>query len=221
MAAKNNNVKRIVFAASSSTYGDSKDLPKIEDSIGKPLSPYAVTKLVNEIYADVFYKTYGIEYIGLRYFNVFGEKQDPYGSYAAVIPIFIRDLINHTSPTINGDGSFSRDFTYIDNVIQANKKALFTNNKKSLNQIYNIACGKKTTLNELYSKISQLLSEYSNLVKNIKPKYGEERLGDVPHSLASIDKAREFLGYIPEFSVEDGLKKSINWYWNYFNDKDG
>ena len=212
VAARDAKVKRFIFAASSSTYGDSKTLPKVEDVIGKPLSPYAVTKLVDELYADVFAKTYGMEYIGLRYFNVFGRRQDPHGAYAAVIPLFVKQFMNHQSPTINGDGEYSRDFTYIDNVIQANFLALETSNKDALNQIYNVAFGDSTTLNQLVYYMKLFLSEYDPKIANIQVVYGPNRAGDIPHSLACIDKAKNLLGYIPKFSLTDGLKEAIIWY---------
>lgn len=212
-ASKEANVKRFVYACSSSTYGDSTSMPKVEDIIGKPLSPYAVTKYVNELYADVFHKSYGLNTIGLRYFNVFGRKQDPNGMYAAVIPKFVSQLINHESPIINGDGEFSRDFTYIDNVIQANLLALTTQNKEALNTIYNIAFGGRITLNELVNHIKHYLSEYDSSINNISIQYGSPRAGDIPHSFASIDKAKSLLGYLPEYDVEKGLKKAVEWYW--------
>ncbi|ADY30457.1 SDR family oxidoreductase [Cellulophaga lytica] len=214
VAARDAKVKRFVFAASSSTYGDSTDLPKIENVIGKPLSPYAITKYVNELYADVFSKTYGMETIGLRYFNVFGRKQDPNGAYAAVIPKFVMQFMSHKSPTINGDGSFSRDFTYIDNVIEMNVRALTTNNKKALNTIYNVAYGERTNLNELVNLLRDNLSEFDPKIKDIKIEYGATRQGDVPHSLASIEKAKNLLGYNPQFDIKKGLKEAVTWYWN-------
>lgn len=213
VASRDAEVKRFVFAASSSTYGDSKSLPKVEDVIGKPLSPYAITKYVNELYADVFAKTYGMEYIGLRYFNVFGRRQDPNGAYAAVIPLFVKKFMNHESPNINGDGEFSRDFTYIDNVIQMNKLALFTDNKEAINQIYNTAFGERTTLNMLVDYLKEFLSEYDKKIKTIMPTYGPNRAGDIPHSLASIEKAKELLNYAPLFSMKEGLKEACKWYW--------
>ncbi len=212
VAAKNEKVTRFVYAASSSTYGDSKELPKVEENIGKPLSPYAITKYVNELYADVFAKTYGMEIIGLRYFNVFGRRQDPDGAYAAVIPKFVKMLINHEAPVINGDGSFSRDFTYIDNVIQANELAALTSNTDSINQVYNVACGNSTSLNEMVTLLKMYLSEYDRKIADIVPIYGEQRVGDISHSLASIDKAKTLLGYTPEYNFEEGLKKAVKWY---------
>lgn len=213
MAAKEAKVKRFVYAASSSTYGDSEALPKEEDIIGKPLSPYAITKYVNELYADVFSKTYGIETIGLRYFNVFGRNQDPNGAYAAVIPKFVKQLINLESPIINGDGNYSRDFTYIDNVIQMNELALLTNSKDAVNTVYNAACGDRTTLNDLVAYLKEFLSLYNSEIKEIKVIYGANRVGDIPHSLASIEKAKKELGYNPKYSLKEGLKESVKWYW--------
>jgi UDP-N-acetylglucosamine/UDP-N-acetylgalactosamine 4-epimerase len=207
-AAKNAGVQRVVFAASSSTYGDSESLPKIEHTIGKPLSPYAVTKYVMELYADVFYKTYGLQTIGLRYFNVFGPNQSPTGAYAAVIPLFMNAVINNEAPVINGDGSNSRDFTYIDNVVQANIQALFTTNTEAINQIFNIAFGQSTTLNELFFSIAACANS------TIQPNYGPNRIGDIPHSLANIDKARKLLGYDPKISVQDGIAIAFEWYKN-------
>ena len=214
IASRNANVKRFIYAASSSTYGDSEKLPKIEEVIGKPLSPYAVTKYVNELYADVFSKTYGMETIGLRYFNVFGRNQDPNGAYAAVIPKFVAQFLNHESPVINGDGNFSRDFTYIDNVIQMNELAMLTENKSAINTVYNTAFGERTTLNELVNSLREFLSTYDNEIANVPIIYGENRIGDIPHSLASIEKAKELLNYQPKFSMREGLKEAVNWYWN-------
>ena len=213
VAARDAKVKRFVYAASSSTYGDSTNMPKVEDIIGKPLSPYAITKYVNELYADVFSKTYGIETIGLRYFNVFGRKQDPDGAYAAVIPKFVMQLMKHESPVINGDGSFSRDFTYIDNVIQMNVRAMVTDNQAALNTVYNTAFGERTDLNELTQLLKEYLSEFDPEIKNIKNNYGPTRAGDVPHSLASIDKAKQLLGYDPQYDIKSGLKEAVKWYW--------
>lgn len=212
-ASRDAKVKRFVYAASSSTYGDSEILPKEEDVIGRPLSPYAVTKYVNELYADVFSKVYGIECIGLRYFNVFGQKQDPNGVYAAVIPLFIKQLINHQSPLINGDGEYSRDFTYIDNVIQMNLIALTTENHNAINTIYNTAFGDRTTLNQLIGYLKEFLSEFDPMIKNIEIIHGPNRSGDIPHSLASIKKAQNLLGYSPKYNLRDGLKEAIQWYW--------
>lgn len=213
IAARDAGIKRFVYAASSSTYGDSINLPKMEDIIGKPLSPYAITKYVGELYADVFSKTFGMECIGLRYFNVFGRRQDPAGAYAAVIPKFIDTLINHHSPVINGDGSFSRDFTYVDNVIQINKLAMFTTEQSALNQVYNVAFGQSSTLNELYFEIRNNLMSLDPEIGKLKPTYGPSRKGDIPHSLASIEKAKRLLNYAPEYSLEKGLAETVTWYW--------
>lgn len=214
VAARDAGVKRFVYAASSSTYGDSEGLPKVEDKIGNPLSPYAITKYVNELYADIFSRAYGFDCIGLRYFNVFGRKQDPNGAYAAVIPKFVQQFIGHESPVINGDGSFSRDFTYIDNVIEINIKALVCKKPEALNQVYNVAFGERTSLNELTGLLKEYLSEYDAEIASIGVKYGPERKGDVPHSLASTEKARNLLNYDPEFDFKSGLKEAVNWYWN-------
>ncbi|CAI9430258.1 dTDP-glucose 4,6-dehydratase [Candidatus Ornithobacterium hominis] len=213
VAARDNGVKRFVYAASSSTYGDSIALPKIEDKIGKPLSPYAVTKLVNEVYADVFYKTYGLNSIGLRYFNVFGRRQDPNGAYAAVIPKFVLQFMQHKSPTINGDGTFSRDFTYIDNVIQMNLRAIETENEAAFNEVYNTAVGDRTSIKGMAELLRTYLSEYDAEIANVEILYGPNRKGDVPHSLASIDKAKEKLGYEPTHIFQEGLKEAVAWYW--------
>ena len=215
VATRDEGIKRFVYAASSSTYGDSESLPKVEHVIGKPLSPYAITKYVSELYADVFAKTYEMECIGLRYFNVFGRRQDPKGAYAAVIPKFTALLLNHEGPIINGDGSFSRDFTYIDNVIQINKLALFTKNREALNQVYNVAFGESSTLNELFDEIKANLSKYDYKINSIKSIHGPKRKGDIPHSLASIEKAKRLLNYTPEYSLKDGLKKAMQWYWEH------
>ena len=215
VAARDAKVKRFVYAASSSTYGDSESLPKIEDKIGKPLSPYAITKYVNELYADIFNKTYGLNTIGLRYFNVFGRKQDPNGAYAAVIPKFVIQFLNYESPVINGDGSYSRDFTYIDNVIQMNMLALTTKNKEALNEVYNVAYGQRTDLNELVNLLKEYLSGFDSKIKDVEIKYGPNRIGDVPHSLASIEKAEKELGYNPKFDIKSGLKEAVKWYWKY------
>lgn len=215
VAARDTGVRRFVFAASSSTYGDSTSLPKVEEVIGRPLSPYAVTKYVNELYADVFARTYGMEYIGLRYFNVFGRRQDPFGGYAAVIPLFVKKLMAHESPTINGDGEYSRDFTYIDNVIQMNMRALTTTCPEAVNQIYNTAFGERTTLNQLVDFLKEALAAYDPAIALIEPVYGPNRAGDIPHSLACVDKARRLLGYAPEFSMKDGLKEAVKWYWEH------
>ncbi len=214
VAARDAGVKRMVYAASSSTYGDSKSLPKVEDVIGKPLSPYAITKYVNELYADVFAKTYGVELIGLRYFNVFGRRQDPNGAYAAVIPLFVKQFINHEVPNINGDGEYSRDFTYIKNVVQMNMRAIETTNPEAVNQVYNTAFGERTTLNQLVSYIKEFLGTYDAKILNIEATHGANRAGDIPHSLANVDKAKTLLGYDPQYSMRDGLKEAIEWYWN-------
>ena len=213
VASRDNGVKRFVFAASSSTYGDSESMPKVEDIIGKPLSPYAITKYVNELYADVFSKTYGLETIGLRYFNVFGRKQDPNGAYAAVIPKFVSQLMNGESPVINGDGNYSRDFTYIDNVIQANLLSLVTTNEKAINTVYNVAYGGRNTLNDLMGYLKEYLSKFDAKISNIEVIYGPIRVGDIPHSHASVTKAKENLNYNPQFSLQKGLKEAVKWYW--------
>ena len=213
VAARDAGIKRFVFAASSSTYGDSKSLPKVEDVIGKPLSPYAITKYVDELYADVFARTYGIEYIGLRYFNVFGRRQDPFGAYAAVIPLFVKNFMNHEAPNINGDGEYSRDFTYIDNVIQMNMLALTTNKPEAVNQIYNTAFGEHTTLNQLVTYLKEYLSDFDLEIAKVEPTYGPNREGDIPYSLACVDKAKQLLEYEPKFSLKQGLKEAVKWYW--------
>lgn len=213
IAARDAGVKRYVYAASSSTYGDSKSLPKVEDVIGKPLSPYAITKFVNELYADVFAKTYGMECIGLRYFNVFGRRQDPNGAYAAVIPLFVKKFMNHEAPNINGDGEYSRDFTYIKNVVQMNLLALETTNSEAINQVYNTAFGERTTLNQLANYLKEFLGEFDSEILKIEPTHGPNRAGDIPHSLACVDKAKNLLGYHPEYSMRDGLKEAVAWYW--------
>lgn len=214
VAARDAGVKRFIYAASSSTYGDSKSLPKVEDVIGKPLSPYAITKYVDELYADVFARTYGMECIGLRYFNVFGRRQDPNGAYAAVIPLFVKKLMKHESPVINGDGEYSRDFTYVDNVIQMNVRAMETSNPEAVNQVYNTAYGERTTLNQLVEYLKEYLSNFDPAIATIEIQHGPNRKGDIPHSLANIDKAKRLLGYNPQFSMKDGLKEAVNWYWN-------
>jgi len=213
-ASRDSGVKRFIYAASSSTYGDSEALPKVEDEIGKPLSPYAITKYVNELYADVFSKTYDLETIGLRYFNVFGRKQDPNGAYAAVIPKFVSQFMAGESPVINGNGEFSRDFTYIDNVIQANLLSITTNNKEAINTVYNVAFGERNTLKDLVELLKKQLTEFDSKIKDIQVIYGPNRVGDIPHSLASIDKAKNLLAYNPKFSLEKGLKEAVSWYWN-------
>ena len=213
-ACKEAGVKKMVYAASSSTYGDSATLPKVEHVIGKPLSPYAITKYVNELYADVFYKTYGLNTVGLRYFNVFGRKQDPNGAYAAVIPLFTKKLMNKESPVINGDGTYSRDFTYIDNVIQANERAMLSESPDAVNTVFNVAYGDRTDLNMLVDLLKKSLSRYDQEIADIETHYGPLRAGDVPHSLASIEKARSILGYDPQFNLESGIDAAIDWYWN-------
>ena len=213
VASRDNGVKRFVYAASSSTYGDSESMPKVEHIIGKPLSPYAITKYVNELYADIFSKTYGLETIGLRYFNVFGRKQDPNGAYAAVIPKFVSQLMKGESPVINGDGNYSRDFTYIDNVIQANLLSLITTNEKAINTVYNVAYGDRNTLNDLMGYLKEYLSDFDSKISNIEVIHGPNREGDIPHSHASIDKAKELLNYNPKFSLQKGLKEAVKWYW--------
>jgi UDP-N-acetylglucosamine 4-epimerase len=212
IAARDAKVDRVVYAASSSTYGDSTSLPKVEDVIGKPLSPYAITKYVCELYADVFKKTYGLDTIGLRYFNVFGPKQDPDGAYAAVIPKFVQQFLAHESPVINGDGTFSRDFTYIENVLQINSLALSTTNTHALNQVYNVAYGESTTLNEIVTQLKTNLALFDPSVAEVDVIYGPERAGDIPHSLASVDKARRLLDYAPSHSLSEGLKLTVEWY---------
>ena len=205
-AARENKIKRIVYAASSSTYGDHPGLPKVEEKIGSPISPYGVTKLVNELYAKVFAELYNMEFVGLRYFNVYGPQQNPAGPYAAVIPLFIKALLDESSPVINGAGDSSRDFTFVEDVVQANLLALFTDNPNALNQVYNIAKGEQTTLNELFDRLKEISG------KNIKPIHGPERNGDIKHSLADISKAKRLLGYDPATSPAEGLKKTFDWY---------
>ena len=207
-AAKEKNVKRVVYAASSSTYGDHPGLPKVEDQIGKPLSPYAVTKYVNELYAQVYANLYKLELIGLRYFNIFGPRQNPKGPYAAVIPLFLKALLENKPPVINGDGAHSRDFTFVDNAVQANIAAMFTDNAKAVNQVYNIACGQQTSLLELFNALKQQAKS------SLDPVFGPERAGDVKHSLADISKAKNLLGYSPSVSVQEGLKTTFDWYKN-------
>lgn len=215
VAARDARVKRFVYAASSSTYGDSEALPKVEEVIGKPLSPYAITKYVNELYAGIFSSTYGMETIGLRYFNVFGRRQDPAGAYAAVIPKFVMQFMNHESPVINGDGQFSRDFTYIDNVVQMNALALQTTRPEAVNTVYNTAYGDRTTLQDMVYLLRTFLAEYDPVIAQIPVVYGPPRAGDIPHSLASIEKAQRLLGYQPQFSFAQGLKEAVAWYWNH------
>lgn len=207
-AAKEKNIKRVVYAASSSTYGDHPGLPKVEDVIGKPLSPYAVTKYVNELYAQVYADLYEMQFIGLRYFNIFGPRQNPQGPYAAVVPLFIKALLENKSPIINGDGSHSRDFTFVDNAAQANMLSLFTDNEKAVNQVYNIACGQQTSLLELFNYLKQ---ETGN---NLEPVHGPERQGDVRHSLADISKAKKLMAYEPVISIRKGLQETFDWYKN-------
>lgn len=214
VAARDAGVKRFIYAASSSTYGDSESLPKVEDVIGKPLSPYAITKYVNELYADIFSKTYGLETVGLRYFNVFGRRQDPNGAYAAVIPLFVKKFMNHESPVINGAGDYSRDFTYVDNVIQMNERAMTTDNPNAINTVYNTAVGDRTTLNQLVGYLKEFLTEYDGEIAKVEILHGPNRQGDIPHSLASIDKARQLLGYEPTHVIREGLKEAVKWYWD-------
>jgi UDP-N-acetylglucosamine 4-epimerase len=218
-AAKNAKVKRFVYACSSSTYGDHKTMPKVEEHIGNPLSPYAVTKYVNELYATVFSNLYDIQTIGLRYFNVFGPNQDPNGEYAAAIPRFIKAFINHKSPVIYGDGEQSRDFTHVENVIQINLLAAICDNPEAVNKVYNVAYGERTSVNELIGLIRNALSAYDQSILEVNAIYADERPGDVKHSWASIDKARSLLDYQPEYSMKQGLDKAISWYWEYFKDK--
>lgn len=213
VAARDAKVKRFIYAASSSTYGDSEALPKVEEVIGKPLSPYAITKYVNELYAGIFSSTYGLETIGLRYFNVFGRKQDPNGAYAAVIPLFVKQFMNLESPIINGDGNYSRDFTYIDNVIQMNALAIQTTNLEAINTVYNTAFGDRTTLNQLVQYLKEILTKYDSKIGAVEILHGPNRVGDIPHSLASIAKAKQLLGYAPKFSMKQGLEQAVEWYW--------
>lgn len=219
VASRDEKVKRFVYAASSSTYGDSVGLPKVEDVIGKPLSPYAITKYVNELYAEIFSRTYGLETIGLRYFNVFGRRQDPEGAYAAVIPKFVMQLMKYESPVVNGDGNYSRDFTYIENVIQMNELAMKSQNEGAVNTIYNTAFGERNTLNDLIAYLKKYLSEFDSKIADVEIVYGENRIGDIPHSLASIDKAKNILGYNPKYSLQDGLKEAVSWYWDNLKEK--
>lgn len=234
LAARDAGVKRFVYAASSSTYGDSKELPKLEHNIGRPLSPYAITKFVNELYANVFSDLYGMETIGLRYFNVFGRRQDPNGAYAAVIPLWVKALIRHESPYINGDGSYSRDFTYIDNVIQANELALKTPKEVIIQRaalynmnlpanapidlVFNVAYGGNTTLLDLFYCLRENLSYYDAAIANINPVFRQPRQGDIPHSQASILKANRILGYTPEYDAQTGFRQACEWYWNNLKD---
>jgi UDP-N-acetylglucosamine 4-epimerase len=216
VASRDAKIQRFIYAASSSTYGDSKDLPKVEHNIGKPLSPYAITKYVNELYANIFANLYSLEVVGLRYFNVFGKRQDPNGAYAAAIPLFIKQLVNGEQPVINGDGSITRDFTYIKNVIQMNELAATTNNKLALNEVFNVAFGENINLTKLIELLKENLSKFNKNIAQIEPIYGAERIGDIQNSLASIEKAKKLLNYQPQYSVRDGLKEAIDWYWNYF-----
>jgi len=216
-AARNNGIRRVVFASSSSCYGDEKTLPKVEDTIGTPLSPYAVSKRVSEMYSRVFYELYDMEMIGLRYFNVFGPRQNPEGMYAAVIPKFAKSLMQGDPPIIFGDGTQSRDFTFVSNVVDANMEALFTNNGDSYNRIYNIACGGRISINELLSKLTELLSQKDSSISNISPVFEDSRPGDVLHSHADISLAQEFLNYDPAISVMEGLALTVDNYWELFN----
>ncbi len=213
VAARDAEVTRFVYAASSSTYGDHEALPKVEDTIGKPLSPYAITKYVNELYADNFFTTYGLNTIGLRYFNVFGRRQDPNGAYAAVIPLFVKQFMNHESPVINGDGTYSRDFTYIDNVVQMNLRAITTENKKALNQVYNTAVGDRTTLVQLVNLLKKHLSKHDSKIAEVDIVHGPNRKGDIPHSLASVEKAKKLLNYNPTHTIDNGIEEAVEWYW--------
>ena len=217
IAARDAKVKRVVYAASSSTYGDSESLPKVEEKIGKPLSPYAVTKLVNELYAHVFGLNYDMDLIGLRYFNVYGRRQDPNGAYAAVIPKFTMQLMAHESPVINGDGTNSRDFTYIDNVIQMNHLAATTTNAKARGEVFNTAVGERADLKTMAMLLKKYLSDYDPVIANVEVKFGPDRRGDIPHSLASIDKAAKILGYEPSHKFDTGLKEAVSWYWKNYN----
>ncbi len=219
VAARDAGVKRFVYAASSSTYGDSESLPKVEEIIGRPLSPYAITKYVNELYADVFSRTYGVETIGLRYFNVFGRRQDPNGAYAAVIPKFVMQLMKHDSPVINGAGDYSRDFTYVDNVIKMNELAMLTENEEAVNTVYNTAVGDRTTLIQLVHYLKEFLSEFDAKIADVAVIHGPNRQGDIPHSLASVDKAKRLLGYEPTHVIRDGLKEAVQWYWENLKQK--
>ncbi len=212
VAARDAQVSRFVYAASSSTYGDHPDLPKIEHKIGRPLSPYAVTKLVNELYADVFARTYGFKSIGLRYFNIFGRRQNPLGAYAAVIPKWIVSLINSEPVHINGDGDTSRDFCYVDNAVQANLLAATTTNENALNEVYNVAVGDRTSLNQLYIYLRDSLAQKLPHLNSVKPVYGGFRTGDVRHSLADISKGHKLLGYLPSHKVREGLIEAMQWY---------
>lgn len=213
IAARDAKVRRFVYAASSSTYGDSASLPKVEEIIGKPLSPYAVTKYVNELYAHVFGLNYGMDLVGLRYFNVYGRRQDPNGAYAAVIPKFTMQLMAHESPVINGDGKNSRDFTYVDNVILMNHLAATTDNPVAKGQVFNTAVGERADLRTMVELLKKYLSEYDPAIAEVEVKYGPERKGDIPHSLASVEKAKKILGYEPTHNFQKGLKETVSWYW--------
>lgn len=234
-AARDEGVKRFIYAASSSTYGDSTALPKVEENIGRPLSPYAITKVVNEYFAKVYSELYGMETIGLRYFNVFGKRQDPNGAYAAVIPLWVKSLLNHESPIINGDGSYSRDFTYIDNVIQANELAAitpsdeireklstyfktplpFTDHPSPIYEVFNVAYGQATTLFQLFEALKTNLTKFDSEIANVKVKVGEKRQGDIPHSLASVEKIKAVLNYQPKYNAEEGFKSACEWYYEH------
>ena len=213
VAAKDEGIERFIYAASSSTYGDSKELPKVEERIGKPMSPYAVTKLANELYADVFHKIYGLKTIGLRYFNVFGRNQDPDGAYAAAIPRFVKAFMEGRSPEIHGDGEQTRDFTYIENVLHANECALQTQNEEAFNQVFNVAYGQRTSVNQIVKKLQHLLAEKDPGIQSVEIVYGPARQGDVRDSLADVSKAKRLMGYNPEFDVPQGIERAIDWYW--------
>lgn len=213
VAAKDEGIERFIYAASSSTYGDSKELPKVEERIGKPMSPYAVTKLANELYADVFHKIYGLKTIGLRYFNVFGRNQDPDGAYAAAIPRFVKAFMEGRSPEIHGDGEQTRDFTYIENVLHANECALQTQNEEAFNQVFNVAYGQRTSVNQIVKKLQHLLAEKDPGIQSVEIVYGPARQGDVRDSLADVSKAKRLMGYNPEFDVLQGIERAIDWYW--------
>lgn len=215
-AAHEKNIKRFVYASSSSVYGDNSEVPKIEEHTGKPLSPYALTKYVDELYADVFHKVYGLQFIGLRYFNVFGRRQDPNGPYAAVIPLFIRQFMGHEHPCINGDGTYSRDFTYIDNVLHMNMLAITTSNPNAYNQIFNTACGDSTTILHLAKATRALVARYVPKVSDVQIFFRPPRVGDVAHSLASIDKAKKLLGYRPCVMFDEGLDLTVKWYYDHW-----
>jgi UDP-N-acetylglucosamine 4-epimerase len=214
IAARDAGIKRFVFASSSSVYGDSPELPKVEERTGKVLSPYAITKLVNEEYARIFGSLYGMETIGLRYFNVFGRRQDPNGPYAAVIPKFTMAFMKYESPVINGDGSNSRDFTYIDNVVLANNLAATVENPAALNHVYNVACGDSVNLNEMTKMLRGYLAARDTKIATVDPKHGPNRAGDIPHSMASIGKAVRLLGYQPQVPFGEGLRRAVEWYVN-------